>query len=71
MNKREVIKRIEKAAKRQGKTWAFSNHGGRHDIYTLDGVMIPIPRHTEIADRMAEIIWKECEEVLGKGWWRK
>jgi len=32
--------------------------------------MIPVPRHTEIDDRMAAVIFKECETEHGKGWWR-
>lgn len=65
-----MIKRIEREAKAQAKVWTLSRNGARHDVYTLDGVMIPIARHTEFGNRSAEMIWKECEEVLGKGWWR-
>lgn len=66
-----MIKRIEKAAKQQGRSWTFENHGKKHDLYDLDGTMIPIPRHKEITEQMARIIWRECESELGKDWWRK
>ncbi len=29
-----------------------------------------VPRHTEIDDGLAEKMFRECEEVLGRGWWR-
>ncbi|MBB2890202.1 hypothetical protein [Flexivirga oryzae] len=71
MNRRDVIKKIKKAAKDGGVSWELRENGKRHDLYDLDGVMIPIPRHNEITEQMAEIIWKECESKLGQGWWRK
>ena len=71
MNRWDVIRRIQKQARRDDKTWSLVKHGRRHDLYDLDGVMIPIPRHTEISEQMAQIIWKECESGLGKGWWRR
>jgi hypothetical protein len=33
--------------------------------------MVPIARHNEIDNHMAEIIYKECADKLGKDWWRK
>jgi hypothetical protein len=32
---------------------------------------IPIPRHNEIGNRMAEVIYKEAAAKLGKDWWKK
>ncbi len=43
--------------------------GGRHTVYDLGGKRIPIARHTDIADQMAEVIFKQAAEKLGKGWW--
>lgn len=70
MNRREVIKKIEKAAKAAKKPWVLDRNGANHDVYTLDGQMIPIARHNEFSNIAAQGIWKECEEILGKGWWR-
>lgn len=56
MKRRAVIKRIEQ--------------GANHSIYMLAGKRIPIARHTEIDDLLAEKVFKECEEVLGGRWWR-
>lgn len=65
-----MIKKIQAEAKRQGVTWEFARSGANHDVYSLGGVMIPIHRHTEMGNRGAEMIWKECAEVLGKDWWK-
>ncbi len=45
------------------------NRGG-HTTYSLDGLRIPIPRHTEVGNMFAEKVFKECEPKLGKDWWR-
>jgi hypothetical protein len=42
-----------------------------HTVFNLDGLMIPIARHNEIDNQMAEIIYKECADKLGKDWWRR
>lgn len=71
MKRSDVLKKIKKAAKDAGIPWQLRDNGKRHDLYDLGGVMIPVARHNEIPEQMAEIIWKECESKLGKGWWRK
>jgi hypothetical protein len=70
MNKREMLKRVSKAAKAADLSWNLDRQGGNHEVYSLDGLMIPVPRHNEIGERLAVAIWKECEPKLGKGWWR-
>ena len=65
-----MIKRIAKAAKAKGLTFSVVRNGANHDMYSLDGLMIPIPRHTEMGNVTAQMIWKECEPKLGEGWWR-
>ncbi|MEV0066913.1 MULTISPECIES: hypothetical protein [unclassified Amycolatopsis] len=71
MKRREVIKKIAAAAKKQGTEWVLVREGANHTVYALDGVVIPIPRHTELGEVFAVDIFKECEGILGKGWWRK
>ena len=70
MKRRAVIKKIEQGAKRSGVSWTLHSEGANHAIYMLGGKRIPIERHTEIDDLLAEKVFKECEEVLGKRWWR-
>jgi hypothetical protein len=66
----EVVKKITQAAKANGMSFIVKREGGNHTIYSLDGAMIPVARHTEISNRDALGIYKECEVKLGKGWWR-
>lgn len=35
------------------------------------GIKIPIARHNEIGNRMAEVIYKGAAAKLGKDWWKK
>lgn len=66
----EVIKKIENAAKDAGLTFTYDREGGRHTIYKLDGLTIPIERHRELTNQYAEKVYRECQPKLGKGWWR-
>lgn len=70
MKRRDLVNKIKKAAKDRGSTWEFDREGANHEIYTLDSITVPIPRHNEINEMTAEGIMKECEEILGRGWWR-
>lgn len=70
MKRRELIKRISKEAKAQGLDWSPARQGSNHEVYSLDGLMIPIGRHTEFGNKYAEAVWKECEPKLGEDWWR-
>lgn len=44
--------------------------GSRHEVYCLDGLRIPIPRHNEVSERTTLDIINESEQKLGKGWWQ-
>lgn len=33
-------------------------------------MMVPIPRHNEIPELTTRGIYRECEEKLGKDWWK-
>jgi hypothetical protein len=66
----ELIRKISREAKRQGVPWV-PDAGGSHDTFWLGSIKIPIPRHTEIGEGLAQKILHECETKLGKGWWRK
>jgi hypothetical protein len=70
MRRREIIKRITKAAKTQGFAFTLDREGANHSVYKLNDTIIPIPRHNEIGEGLAREIFKECSEVLGKEWWK-
>jgi hypothetical protein len=73
MTKRRDITRgiTAAAATTQGVTFTLTREGARHTVYDLGGIKIPIARHSEIGDRMAEVIYKEAAAKLGKDWWKK
>jgi hypothetical protein len=70
MKRRELLKRITKAAKAADTTFDLDREGGSHSIYNCGGTMIPVPRHNEIGEQTAKDIFKECESALGKDWWK-
>jgi hypothetical protein len=70
VKRRAVIKKIEQGAKDKDVAWTLHSEGANHTIYMLAGKRIPIARHNEIDDLLAERVFKECEEVLGGRWWR-
>lgn len=71
MKRREVIKKIAAAARKRDAEWVLAREGANHTVYTLNGVVVPIPRHNELGEIFSVDIFKECEGVLGKGWWKK
>ena len=63
---------IQREAKRQGVKWLLVREGGNHTIFSLDGVTVPIARHPgDFGPRYTETIYKECERIFGKGWWKQ
>lgn len=46
MKRRDVIKRIGKAAKAARSEWGIEAEGGNHTKYSLDGLMVPFPATT-------------------------
>jgi hypothetical protein len=71
MKRRDLLKRISNRANETGSTWVLAREGANHEIYRLDNrVMIPVPRHNEIGERLAQTILRQCEPVFGERWWR-
>lgn len=70
MKRRDVVRTIAAAARTQDLDFIIVREGANHTVYSLDGLMIPVPRHRELDDRLARVIFGECEPKLGKGWWR-
>lgn len=70
MRRRDLIKTIAAEAARQGLAWELARTGANHDIYRLDGLMIPVGRHRDLDRDYAAMVYRECEAKLGKGWWR-
>lgn len=52
MKRKDLIKLLESNG------WYLKRNGGDHDIYAKDGQREPIPRHSEINERLARDIIK-------------
>jgi len=53
MKRKDLIKLLESNG------WYFKRNGGEHDIYTNGAKTEPIPRHSEINERLAKNIIKK------------
>lgn len=62
-----IIKKLRQAAKQRGLDFYLLRQGSRHEVYCLDGLRIPIPRHNEVSERTTLDIINESEQKLGKG----
>ena len=67
----EVLKKIAKAAKAAGVEWVLVREGN-HSLYRIgdQARLIAIGHHSEFGNRYAEMVYKELEPTLGKGWWK-
>ncbi len=70
--RKEVLGKIALAAKAAGVDWELVREGAKHSVYQLGAQARPIVvgRHAEFGNRYAETVYRQCEETLGKGWWR-
>ena len=66
----EVLRKIRDAAKAAGVEMT-EQELTRHTGITVGGISTTISRSTGDFGRMAEVIFKQLEPALGKGWWRK
>ncbi|QJD50496.1 HicA-like toxin [Mycobacterium phage Chris] len=66
----EVIAKIRNAAKAEGLAFVSVREGANHEVFDLDGIMVPIARHRVMDGYLALKVYKQCEPKLGKGWWR-
>lgn len=53
MKRKDLIKILEQNG------WYLKRNGGNHDIYTDGKNLEPIPRHTELNERLAKSILKK------------
>lgn len=55
------MKRIDLIKLLVKNSWYLKRNGGNHDIYTNGKDIEPIPRHTEINDKLAKGIIKKLD----------
>jgi hypothetical protein len=70
MHRDDVIKKIKKAARKQGLTFEqveLKNHTG----IIVNGIRTVVSRSSkDFPNTWAETVWKQLEAALGKGWWK-
>ncbi|MBA2373620.1 MAG: hypothetical protein H0V74_05400 [Chloroflexi bacterium] len=69
MKRRDLIRRIGEAARDRGLVWEMLRQGADHEVWSLGGHRITIPRHREVAERTARGVLKAFEDELGTRWW--
>ena len=53
MKRKDLVKLLE------NKGWYLKRNGGNHDIYTNGKDIEPIPRHSEVNEKLAKAIIKK------------
>lgn len=70
VKRRDLIAKIATAAQAAGLRWELIRDTGAHEIWSLDGRRISVPRHREINEMTARAILNDVEDKFGKDWWR-
>ncbi|WP_392753993.1 type II toxin-antitoxin system HicA family toxin [Streptomyces sp. LN590] len=61
MRKATLIQNLRRIAASKGADLVLARQGGRHEVYILRGVSLPVPRHREIAEGTAKTLIKAAE----------
>ena len=71
MKRKQVIKKLQDAAKRQGKAFSVVELS-RHTGIIVGSIRSTLSRSSgEIPEGTARAFWNQFESELGKGWWRQ
>ncbi len=63
MKRRDLIKKLNQIASQANRTLSIKREGGNHTIYEINGVPVPVPRHTEISEGLARTIIKQASDA--------
>jgi hypothetical protein len=66
----DLIRKVQRAAKDHGMAFSLLRTSGGHEVWSLDGIRVIIPRHKEINERTGQGIYRILDAKLGKDWWR-
>jgi predicted RNA binding protein YcfA (HicA-like mRNA interferase family) len=69
MKRRDLIRQLRDAANDAKLEFASLRNTGGHEVFSLDGLRIPIPNHREIAEGTARSILRQAAAKLGEEWW--
>ena len=70
MKRSKVITILKKAAREAGLGFEETELT-RHSVFKVGTSSHTLGRHNEVDDITAVKFFKQYEDVLGKGWWRK
>ena len=71
MKRTVLLRTIARAANRAGVEWRLVRDRGDHEVWSLDGVLVVVPRHREVNEMTALHILVDLEGLLGPRWWRR
>lgn len=63
MKNRDLIKHLQAVARAIGANLVFVREGANHEVWTIVGERLVIPRHREINEHTARAIIRRAEEV--------
>lgn len=66
-----LLRTIARAAKRTGAEWSLVRDRGDHEVWSLDGIRVVVPRHREVNEMTALRIFLDLNDRLGQRWWRR
>jgi predicted RNA binding protein YcfA (HicA-like mRNA interferase family) len=69
VKRRDLVKQIRDAAKSAGIEFVSLRSSGGHEVFSLDGLRIPVPNHREIAEGTVRSIQRQAGAKLGEEWW--
>jgi predicted RNA binding protein YcfA (HicA-like mRNA interferase family) len=69
MKRRDLLQLIRDAASDAELEFTSLRNRGGHEVFSLDGLRIPIPNHREIAEGTARSIMRQAAAKLGEEWW--
>lgn len=69
MRQGAILKKIKKAARAADLTYE-DDELTKHTLVIVEGVRTVVSRGSKLDEQYAEMVYKQLEIVLGKGWWR-
>lgn len=61
MLKRVLLRELRRVAADKGADLVLARQGARHEVYALGDVLLPVPRHREIAEGTAKALIEAAE----------
>jgi hypothetical protein len=65
VKKRDLEKKMAELAEASSATFE-SLPGSKHDKFAINGVIVMVPRHSEIGENLAKMILKQCMAALDR-----